>query len=75
MFGSSLRALLILLLAALTTSRSSACRSTFPGQDRPTCWIEGWHRVYDLKTSEFSVPPDFADNNTRAVKTPESKPE
>lgn len=45
------------------------------GQDRPTPWIEGWHCVYDLKTGEFSVPPDFADNNAKAIKTPGSKPE
>ena len=44
-----------------------------PGQAH-LLYIEGWHCVYDLKTGEFSVP-DFADNNTQAVKTPESKPE
>jgi hypothetical protein len=40
------------------------------GQDKPTPWIEGWHCVYDLKTGEFSVPADFAKNNTEAIRLP-----
>ena len=43
------------------------------GEDKPGPWIEGWHCVYDLKTGAFSVPPDFAENNANAVKTPEPK--
>jgi hypothetical protein len=43
------------------------------GEDIPGPWIEGWHCVYDLKTGAFSVPPDFAENNANAVKTPEPK--
>jgi hypothetical protein len=43
------------------------------GEDKPGPWIEGWHCVYDLKTGAFSVPPDFAENNAKAVKTPEPK--
>lgn len=38
--------------------------------EKPSPWIEGWHCVYDLKTGAFSVPPDFAENNMKAVKTP-----
>ncbi len=44
------------------------------GQDKPTPWIEGWHCVYDMKTGQFSVPPDFADNNAKAIKQPGSDP-
>ena len=40
------------------------------GEEIKTPWIEGWHCVYDLKTGAFSVPPDFAENNAKAVKTP-----
>jgi hypothetical protein len=40
------------------------------GEEIKTPWIEGWHCVYDLKTKAFSVPPDFAENNAKAVKTP-----
>jgi hypothetical protein len=40
------------------------------GEEKPSPWIEGWHCVYDLKTGAFSVPPDFADNNAKAVKNP-----
>jgi hypothetical protein len=43
------------------------------GEDIPGPWIEGWHCVYDLKTRAFSVPPDFAENNAKAVKYPEPK--
>ena len=32
-------------------------------------WIEGWHCVYDLKTGNFSLPPDFVGHNAEAVKT------
>ena len=42
------------------------------GEEKPAPWIEGWHCVYDLKTGAFSVPPDFAENNAKAVKTPPS---
>jgi hypothetical protein len=44
------------------------------GQDKPTPWIEGWHCVYDMKTGQFSVPPDFAENNAKAIKQPGSDP-
>jgi hypothetical protein len=40
------------------------------GAERPTPWIEGWWCVYDLKTTEFSVPSAFAVDNARALKTP-----
>jgi hypothetical protein len=42
------------------------------GEDKPGPWIEGWHCVYDLKTGTFSIPPDFVENNAKAVKTPGS---
>ena len=37
-------------------------------EDKTAPWIEGWHCVYDLKTGSFSVPPDFAENNAKAIK-------
>jgi hypothetical protein len=40
------------------------------GEERPAPWIEGWRCVYDFKTGVFSVPPEFADHNVKAVKTP-----
>jgi hypothetical protein len=43
------------------------------GEDVPGPWIEDWRCLYDLKTGAFSVPPDFADNNAKAVKYPQSK--
>jgi hypothetical protein len=43
------------------------------GEEEKTPWIEGWHCVYDLKTGAFLVPPDFAENNAKAVKNPEPK--
>ena len=43
------------------------------GEEVKAPWIEGWHCVYDLETAAFSVPPDFADNNAKAVKYPEPK--
>jgi hypothetical protein len=43
------------------------------GEEVKAPWIEGWHCVYDLKTGAFSVPPDFAENNAKAVKYPEPK--
>jgi len=43
------------------------------GDEEKTPWIEDWHCVYDTKTGEFSVPPDFADDNAKAVKYPEPK--
>jgi len=42
------------------------------GEDKPGPWIEDWRCVYDLKTRTFSIPPDFAENNAKAVKTPGS---
>lgn len=42
------------------------------GEDKPGPWIAGWHCVYDLKTGLFSIPPDFIENNAKAVKTPGS---
>jgi hypothetical protein len=45
------------------------------GEEKPAPWIEGWHCVYDLKTGTFSVPPDFAENNAKAVKTPGARSE
>jgi len=38
------------------------------GQDKPTPWVEDWRCVYDMKTGEFAVPPDFAESNAKAVK-------
>jgi hypothetical protein len=43
------------------------------GEDVKAPWIEDWHCVYDLKTGVFSVPPDFAENNAKAVTQPEPK--
>jgi len=43
------------------------------GEEKPGPWIEGWHCVYDLATGAFSVPPDFAENNAKAVKNPKPK--
>ena len=40
------------------------------GEEKPLPWIEGWRCVYDLKTGTFSVPPDFAESNAKALKTP-----
>jgi hypothetical protein len=45
------------------------------GEEIAGPWIEGWHCVYDLKTGAFSVPPDFAENNTKAVKYPRARSE
>ena len=45
------------------------------GEEKPSPWIEGWHCVYDLKTGAFSVPPDFAENNAKAFKTPHPQSE
>jgi hypothetical protein len=39
------------------------------GVHPPSPWIEGWRCVYDLKTGTFSVPPKFADDNAKAIKT------
>jgi hypothetical protein len=39
-------------------------------EEKPSPWIEGWHCVYDLKTRAFSVPPDFGEDNAKAVKDP-----
>lgn len=44
------------------------------GEDDKTApWIEDWHCVYDLKTGTFSVPPDFAEHNAKAVTYPKPK--
>ena len=43
------------------------------GEETPGPWIEGWRCFYDLKTGAFSVPPDFAENNAKAVKHPQPK--
>ena len=44
------------------------------GEDDKTApWIEDWHCVYDLKTGRFSVPPDFADHNAKAITYPKPK--
>jgi len=45
------------------------------GEEKPSPWIEGWHCVYDLKSGAFLVPPDFAENNTKAVKYPRPQSE
>jgi hypothetical protein len=45
------------------------------GDEEKTPWIEDWHCVYDTKTGSFSVPPDFAENNVKAVKAPGSAPD
>jgi hypothetical protein len=45
------------------------------GEEKPSPWIEGWHCVYDVKTGAFSVPPDFAENNTKAIKNPRAPSE
>jgi hypothetical protein len=41
------------------------------GEDVKAPWIEDWHCVYDLKTGKFSVPADFAENNAKAITTPD----
>jgi hypothetical protein len=41
------------------------------GEDVKAPWIEDWHCVYDLKTGAFSVPADFAENNAKAITTPD----
>ena len=38
--------------------------------EKPSPWIQGWRCVYDLRTGAFSVPPDFAENNAKAIKAP-----
>jgi hypothetical protein len=44
------------------------------GEDDKTApWIEDWHCVYDLKTGAFSVPPEFAEHNAKAVTLPRPK--
>jgi hypothetical protein len=43
------------------------------GQEKPSPWIEGWQCVYDLATGTFSVPPDFAEANAKAIQYPSSK--
>src|SRR6202165_3905259 len=43
------------------------------GEDVKAPWIEDWHCVYDMKTGAFSVPPDFAEHNAKAVTQPEPK--
>jgi hypothetical protein len=43
------------------------------GEDIKAPWIEGWRCVYDLKTGKFFVPPEFAENNAKAVTRPEPK--
>ena len=43
------------------------------GEDVKAPWIEDWHCVYDLKTGAFSVPPDFAEHNAKAVTQPQPK--
>jgi len=43
------------------------------GEDKPLPWIEDWHCVFDTKTDRFSIPPDFADHNAKAVQFPEPK--
>ena len=45
------------------------------GEEKPAPWIEGWRCVYDLKTGTFSIPPDFAENNAKAVKTRSARSE
>jgi hypothetical protein len=45
------------------------------GEEKPSPWIEAWRCVYDLKTGAFSVPPDFAENNAKAVKSPRAPAE
>ena len=41
------------------------------GEDVKAPWIEDWHCVYDLKTGKFSVPADFAENNAKAITSPD----
>jgi hypothetical protein len=41
------------------------------GEEVKSPWIEGWRCVYDLKTGEFSVPPDFAEYNAKAITYPD----
>src|ERR1700688_5019787 len=43
------------------------------GEDIKAPWIEDWHCVYDLKTGKFSVPPEFAEDNAKAVTRPKPK--
>jgi hypothetical protein len=44
------------------------------GEDVKAPWIEDWYCAYDMKTGEFSVPPDFAKRNEKAVKYPDPAP-
>jgi len=41
------------------------------GEDKPGPWVEGWRCVYDMKTGEFSIPPDFVNTNVKAVMFPD----
>jgi hypothetical protein len=41
------------------------------GEEKPLPWVEGWRCAYDMKTGQFSIPPDFADHNAKAVKLPD----
>jgi hypothetical protein len=43
------------------------------GEEQKTPWIEAWHCVYEVETGTFSVPPDFAEHNAKAVRHPEPK--
>jgi hypothetical protein len=45
------------------------------GQEKPSPWIEDWWCVYDVKTGAFSIPPDFAENNAKAIMQPPPKPD
>jgi hypothetical protein len=57
-------------------SRTVVISLSFDTQgQKPSPWIEGWRRVYELKTGTFSVPADFAENNAKVVKNPHSAPE
>jgi hypothetical protein len=38
------------------------------GEEKPLPWVEGWRCAYDMKTGQFSIPPDFADHNAKTVK-------
>jgi hypothetical protein len=41
------------------------------GEDQPLPWIEDWRCVFDTKTGQFTIPPDFASHNAGTVKLPD----
>lgn len=43
------------------------------GEEKPLPWVDGWRCAYDMKTGQFSIPPDFADHNAKAIKLPDRR--